>query len=116
MPFESSQGISFTFAGAAYQATSISVSSGQGEFDVSTTDIPPGQFRRLRAGKIKTIDLKVDWIGTTLPSVKTVGAWSATGTDLGAGASGMALCTGLSISGEAGGVYRGSATFKVSKD
>jgi hypothetical protein len=116
MAFESSQGITFTFDGAAYKATSVSVSKSQGEFDVSTTDIALGGFRRLRAGKIKTIDIKVDWIGTTLPSVKTVGNWSIAGDNLGAGASGKALCTGLSISGEAGGVYRGSATFKVSKD
>ena len=116
MAFESSQGISFTFSNAPYKATSISVSRSHGEFDTSTTDIAPGSFRRFRAGKIKTVDIKVDWIGTTVPSVKTVGAWSLSGTELGATGSGMALCTGLSITGEAGGIYRGSATFKVSKD
>ena len=118
MPFENSQGITFTFNGVGYTATSIAVSRSRGENDISTTDLASGSFRRLRAGKLNSVEIKVDWIGGTIPPVKTLGAFAMTGTDIGASpfSGRMALCTGLSISGSAGELIRGSATFKVSHD
>jgi hypothetical protein len=118
VPFENSQGITFSFASQTYTATSVSVSRGRGEFDVSSTDIQSGKFRRLRAGKINSVDIKVDWIGEVIPPVKVVDTFNISGTDIGANAfSGKkALCTGLSITGAAGDLVKGSATFKVSQD
>jgi hypothetical protein len=77
-----------------------------------------GSFRRLRAGKLNVVEIKVDWIGGTIPTVKTVQDFTITGTDLGANAfSGKkALCTGMSITGSAGDLLKGSAVFKVSQD
>ena len=116
MPFENSQGITFSFNNVTYTATSIAVSRTRGEFDVSTTDLASGSFRRFRAGKFHAADIKVDWIGGTIPPTKIVAPLSLTGTDIGAAAfSGYsAICTGLTISGAAGDLIKGSATFKVS--
>lgn len=118
MAFETSQGITFKFNQITYTATSVAVSRSRGENDISTTDLAAGSFRRIRAGKLNVVEIKVDWIGGTIPPVKTVQDFEITGTDLGATAfSGKkALCTGLSISGSAGELIRGSATFKVSQD
>ena len=118
MPFETSQGITFSFGSTTYTATSIAVSRSRGENDISTTDMAAGSFRRLRAGKLSVVEIKVDWIGGTIPNVKTVQDFTIAGTDLGANAfSGKkALCTGMSITGSAGDLLRGSATFKVSQD
>ncbi len=118
MAFETSQGITFKFNSVTYTATSVAVSRSRGENDISTTDLAAGSFRRIRAGKLYVIEIKVDWIGGTIPPVKSVAAFEITGTDLGAGdfTGKKALCTGLSVSGSAGDLIRGSATFKVSQD
>lgn len=122
MAFENSQGIQFSFAGASYTATSISVTRTRGEYDLSTTDMPENVFRRIHPGKIDDVQVKVDWIGGTVPPVKSTVAyqWSITGTDIGAsdvsGRGAKAICTGLSISGAAGDLIKGSATFKISQD
>lgn len=119
MAYENSQGIAFSFGGVQYTATSISVTRSRGEFDISSTDIPASNFRRVRVGKINDVQIKVDWIGGSVPPVKTPLSWSITGTDIGAAefsGSKKALCTGLSISGAAGDLIKGSATFKISED
>ena len=118
MAFEASQGLKFKFAGTYYTATSIAVSRSRGENDISTTDLDAGSYRRLRAGKLDSVEIKVDWIGGTIPPLKTVEDFVVEGTDLGANyfSGKKALCTGLNISGSAGELIRGSATFKVSQD
>lgn len=126
MAYENSQGITFSFAGATYTATSIAVTRSRGEFDLSTTDIPANSFRRVRTGKINDIQVKVDWIGGTLPPVRSTAAYSwslvtPAGVDIGASTAApftasKAICTGLSISGAAGDLIKGSATFKISQD
>jgi hypothetical protein len=116
MPFDVAQGITFAFNNVNYTATSVAVSRSQGEFDISSVDQASGSFRRLRAGKSKAIDVKVDWIGGTIPPTKLVCPISVSGTDIGASdISGYsAICTGLTITGAAGDIIKGSATFKVS--
>ena len=118
MPFENSQGITFKFNNVTYTATQIAVTRGRAEFDVSSTDLESGSLRRMRLGKLDDISVKVDWIGSTLPPTKRTATFEITGTDIGAGdASGKsAICTGLSITAQAGDLIRGSATFKLSED
>lgn len=120
MPFESAQGITFKFNNVTYTATSIVVSKSAGEFNVTSTDIPKGTTcrSRYRAGGLMTIDVKVDWIGNTPPPVDGVYSIDFGGVDLhgGENISGGALCTGLSITAQAGDLIKGSATFKVSYD
>jgi hypothetical protein len=116
MPFDVAQGITFSFNNVVYTATSVSVSRSQGEFDISSVDQAEGSFRRLRAGKSRSVDLKVDWIGGTIPATRAAYPISYSGTDIGASdISGYsAICTGLTITGAAGDIIKGSATFKVS--
>jgi hypothetical protein len=110
------QGISFTFGGSTYTATSISVSRNAGEFDVTSTEIPAGQPKRYRLSEIENCEIKVDWIsGGTIPTVDSTAAFTLTGPSLGhIGA--IAMCTGLNITAAAGELIKGSATFKVSYD
>lgn len=113
--FAPAQSITFTHNGNTYTATSISVSSGRKEFDVSSTDLAAGEKRRFRYGKLKFCEIKVDWVGYVVPEMKHTHVFSISGADMGATeCSGQpALCTGLSFSGAAGEMLRGSATFKV---
>lgn len=124
MPYESSQGIEFKFNYVTYTATSIVVSKSAGEFNVTGTEIPKGAgcLSRYRAGGLLSIDVKVDWVGLTVPPVDDVYAIEFAGSGVGNGIhggsdiSGGALCTGLSITAQAGELIKGSATFKVSVD
>lgn len=123
MAFETAQGITFKFNSIVYTATSISVSRSRGENDISSTDLTGGSIRRLRAGKLNSVEIKVDWIGGTIPPVKTVQTFALDGTNIGANdfttgafTAARALCTGLSVSSAAGEMIKGSATFKISQD
>ena len=108
------QGITFSFSGDTYTATSISVSRNAGEFDVTSTEIPANQPKRYRLSEIENCEIKVDWIGSTLPPVDKTATFSLSN---GLGHTGsIALCTGLSITAAAGELIKGSATFKVSVD
>lgn len=125
MPFDSSQGIKFKFNGNYYTATSISVSKSAGEINATGLDIPAGSTAtsRYRPGGLMSVELKVDWIGADPPAVDDVyplvieGSGPGSGTALWGGpAAGNALCTGLSITAQAGELIKGSATFKLSVD
>lgn len=107
-------GITFAFAGQSYTATSISVSRGGAEFDVTSTDISDGEPRRYRLSEIENCEIKVDWVGLVVPPVSATALFT-----LSAGMNAIgskALCTGLSITASAGELIKGSATFKVSYD
>jgi hypothetical protein len=117
--FPSSQGLTFKFNSKKYTATSVTVSKSAGEINATSTEIPAGAncLSRYRAGGLKSVDLKVDWIGADPPDTDDVydiefsGAANPHGESLS-----KALCTGLSISAQAGELIRGSATFKCSID
>lgn len=107
-------GITFTFNGDPYTATQISVSRSASEIDCTSTDIGDGGLRRFRAGEVENCEIKVDWVGLTVPPVDATAAFTLTS---GLGHTGsIALCTGLSITATAGDLIKGSATFKVSYD
>lgn len=105
----------FVFNGDTYKATSISVTPSAAEFDVTTTDVPVDGCRRYRPGAVQSCDIKVDWVGLTIPQVEETAAFSISSGSLGHTGS-IALCTGLSITAQAGELIKGSATFKVSFD
>jgi hypothetical protein len=107
--------LTFTFGGDDYKATSISVSPSAAEFDVTTTEIADGGCRRYRPGVVRGCDIKVDWVGLTIPDVEETASFSISHGKLGHTGT-IALCTGLSITAQAGELIKGSATFKVSFD
>lgn len=104
--------MNFTFGGVEYQATSISVSRGAAEIDCSTLGLATNSFRRYRTNQIENIDIKVDWIGASAPGSGTA-TFSFSGLHV-AGA--KAIATGVSTTGTAGDLVKGSATFKVTYD
>jgi hypothetical protein len=107
-------GISFTFSGQQYTATQISVSRSATEIDCTSTSIADGGLRRFRAGEVENCEIKVDWVGLTVPPVDRTAAFTLSS---GFGHTGaIALCTGLSVTATAGDLIKGSATFKVSYD
>ena len=110
-------GITFTFGSDTYTATSISVSRSAAEFDCTSTDIDASSglaLRRFRASEVENCEIKVDWLGLTVPPVDATAAFTLSS---GLGHTGtIALCTGLSITASAGEIIKGSATFKVSVD
>lgn len=125
MAYETSQGIEFKFNNATYTATSIAVSMGAGEVNATSLNIPQGSgcLSRYRAGGLKTIEIKVDWIGSTLPptdspkDISFAGSGPGAGTGLTGGeAMPKAIATGVTVTAQAGELIKGSATFKVSVD
>lgn len=123
MAFESPQGVAFTFNGQVYTATSISMSKNQGEFNVTSLNIKASDGKaRYRAGGLKSLELKVDWIGATIPPTDNVysilmgGEGAAFGSGITGESIGKALATGVSITAQAGDLIKGSATFKISVD
>jgi hypothetical protein len=123
MPFEQTQGVEFKFNNVAYRATSISVSKSQGELNATTTEIT-NNLPRYEAGGLKSLEIKVDWVGSELPPTDDVYdiVFAGSGPGAGSGLAGeslsgkKALCTGLTITAQAGELIKGSATFKVSED
>ena len=125
MSFESSQGIVFTFNSIVYTATSVSVTQGQGEFNVTSLNIPTGSgcFSRYRAGGLRATEIKVDWVGSTMPpndapyAISFAGSGSGSGTGLTGGKSmPKAIATGVTLTAQAGELLKGTASFKVSVD
>lgn len=123
MAFDQTQGVEFRFNNVPYKATSISVSKSQGEFNVTTTEIT-NNLPRYEAGGLKSLDIKVDWVGSEIPPTDDVYsiAFAGSGPGAGSGLAGeslsgkRALCTGLTITAQAGELIKGTATFKVSED
>jgi hypothetical protein len=125
MAWENSQGVEFKFNNVTYTATQIAVSRSFGEFNVTSLNIATGAtcIQRFRAGGLRNTEIKVDWIGNTLPPTDKAyaivfgGAGAASGTGLMDGDPlGSAIATGVTITAQAGDLIKGSATFKLSKD
>ena len=123
MAYESSQGIVFKFNGVKYTATSVAVAKSRGDFALTSTDITgTGSLARYRPGGLMSLEIKVDWIGKTIPPTDDLyaitfddGSVDPTDGDLDPNMN-RAVCTGLQITAQAGELIKGSATFKVSKD
>ena len=125
MAYETSQGLVFKFNSVVYTATSVAVSMNAGELNATSLNIPAGAgcLTRYRAGGLKTIEVKVDWVGSTIPpddqpyDIKFEGSGPASGTGLTGGEEmPKAVASGVSMTAQAGELLKGSATFKISVD
>lgn len=139
MALEATAGIAFKFNTSTYAITSISVTKTMGEFDATSMDIKPpsgsgGQSTpavfRYRAGGLKTVEAKIDWIGNSVPEMdKVCDIWigstsnsggstvvDITGEYTAAGSSLKAIASDVSITAQAGELIKGSATFTFTKD
>lgn len=127
MPFETPQGLVFKFNNKPFTVTSLSVTKGAGEFNVTSLNVAPGDkcISVFRPGALKSVEIKADFIGNTLPpqdktyALHIDGVGAATGGKLwgeGESESYMAACTSVQITAQAGELIKGSATFKLSYD
>ena len=120
MAFEASQGSGFTFSGTKFTANQISVSKKVSEIDVTSLESPNGSYRSYRPGSIRDGDeLKVDFVGLTLPQMTATGqiTWAIDGSgsnaSFTAGIPTAALCTAADITAQVGELIKGSATFRL---
>jgi len=109
-------GFYFTFGPntTSFYATNISVSRQANEVDCSTTEMASNSFRRYRTSEIENVDIKVDWVGTTIPPTGGVYTFSLSSGLYHTGT--KAIATGVSVTGAVGDLIKGTATFKVSYD
>lgn len=120
MAYESSQGIKFDFSNTAFTANSISVSKRVSEIDVTSLETRHGEFRQYRAAPIREGDeLKVDFVGLTVPQQTATGqiTWTVDGSGSNAafttGIPTAALCTSVDVTAQVGELIKGSATFRL---
>jgi hypothetical protein len=123
MAYESSQGIKFTFSGTEFTATQISASKKTPEVDVTSLASAHGSYRSYRLGSIRDGDeLKVDFIGLSLPNMTATAAitWTFDGTGSNAGfTAGLptaALCTSADVTAQVGELIKGSMTLRLSQN
>jgi hypothetical protein len=123
MPYESSQGIKFSFSGTTFTANSISVSKKVSEIDVTSLENETGSFRAYRAAPIREGDeLKVDFVGLSVPQMTATGAiawtFAASGSNAAftAGIPTAALCTSADVTAQVGELIKGSATFRLTQN
>jgi hypothetical protein len=116
MAGESSQQTYFSFAGAAFTATSITVNNGnEREFvPVAHMGLGPNDVEQIvrlhkTAASLPTIDL--DFIGSSAPTIDTIGSLSITGK---ISFSATVVCTASQVTAAFGDIIRGSASFRVS--
>jgi len=129
MAFESASGITFSFSGTTYTATSISYSESFGELDASHL----GSYRRQSSySDLAEITLKVDFIGGHYPNMQETGTLRIHGFQMPQITTSNthsvvmtataqttntltcpALCSSLSQTFNVGDLYTGSATFKL---
>jgi hypothetical protein len=116
----SSQGAgNFTFGGASFRITSLDVSATAAQTDVSHLGQAVNSKRILRKSPlVDSPEVKIDFIGNTLPAVGTKGVFVLTGNfgSTKAGDCTKAICTQASVKAAVGEIIKGSATFKLSKD
>lgn len=120
MAYESSQGIGFTFSGTKFTANSIQMTKKVSEIDVTSLESPNGSYRSYRSAPVLDApELKVDFVGLTLPQMTATGqiSWSVDGTGSNAGFTAgiptAALCTSADITAQVGELIKGSATFRL---
>jgi hypothetical protein len=120
MAYESSQGIKFTFSGTAFTATQIQMSKKVSEIDVTSLEAASGAYRSYRTAPIvDSPELKIDFVGLTLPQMTSTGqiTWSVDGSGSNAAFTAnmptAALCTSADVTAQVGELIKGSANFRL---
>jgi hypothetical protein len=112
-------GGNFTFGGATFKITSLDVSATAAQSDVSHLGTAKGTARIFRKSPLSdSPEVKIDFIGNSLPAVGTKSAFVLTGSfsSTKAGDCTQAICTQASLKASVGEIVKGSATFKLSKN
>ena len=115
----SSQSGDFTFNSVTYKITSLDVSGTASQTDISNLGLAAGSKRIFRQSPLSdSPEVKIDFIGNTLPAVGTKAVFVLTGSfsSTKAGDCTKAICTQASVKAAVGEIIKGSATFKLSKN
>lgn len=108
----------FTFNSATFKITNLEVSATAAQVDVSHLGIASGQKRIFKKAPLSdSPEVKIDFIGNSLPGVGTKGTFTLTG-NFGSTKSDQctkAICTQASLKAAVGDIIKGSAVFKLSK-
>jgi hypothetical protein len=114
-----SGGGNFTFAGDAFKITSLSVDATAPQVDVTHLGIAVGEKRIFKKAPLSdSPEVKIDFIGNTLPAVGTKEDFVLTG-EFGSTKASLctkAVCTSASVKAALGDIIKGSASFKLSKE
>lgn len=117
---ESSQGTgNFTFGTSTFKITALDVSASAAQTDVSHLGTSVGTARVFKKAPLNdSPEVKIDFIGNTLPAVGTKSNFVLTGSFGSTKASECtkAICTQASLKAAVGEIIKGSATFKLSKN
>lgn len=109
----------FVFGTATFKITSLDVSASAPQTDVSHLGIASGQKKIFKKAPLTdSPEVKIDFIGNTLPAVGTKATFTLTGNFASTKASSCtkAICTQASVKAAVGDIIKGSATFKLSKN
>jgi hypothetical protein len=112
-------GGSFSYDGAQFRITSLDVSGTATQADVSHLGIISGLTRIFKKAPLAdSPEVKIDFIGTSLPAVGTKKNFVLTGNfaSLKTSLCTKAICTQASLKATVGDIVKGSATFKLSKN
>lgn len=116
---ESSQGSgNFTFGSASFKITALDVSASAAQTDVSHLGILKGTKRLFKKAPLNdSPEVKIDFIGNSMPAVGTKDTFVLTGSfgTTKASQCAQAICTQASLKAAVGEIIKGSATFKLSK-
>lgn len=122
MPYESAQGIGFSFSGATFTLTSVSFNKKVSEVDVSGLNTKNGEYRSYRPSPLREGDeLSVEFYGMSFPQMTATGtiAWTVDGSGsnsaLISSLPTIGLCTSSQLQAAAGELIKGSATFRISQ-
>jgi hypothetical protein len=122
MPYESAQGINFTFSGKTFLLTSVSFSKKVTEVDISDLSTPFGRQRSYRGAPLRDGDeLSIEFYGLDFPQMTATGAlsWTVDGSGSNAAFTAslptVALCTSAQLQAAAGELIKGSATLRISQ-
>jgi hypothetical protein len=120
MSYETSQGIKFVFSGTPFTATQIQMTKKVSEIDVTSLEAASGSYRSYRTAPIvDSPELKIDFVGLTLPQMTSTGqiTWTIDGSGSnGAFTANMptaALCTSADVTAQVGELIKGSANFRL---
>lgn len=111
MPATAALGVTASFNGTSYDATSISVNQTTDLIDGSHMGLAVGAKRPFVSGLAGNAEVTIEFLGGGLASVGSSGSVSITGGGL--SYSGTGTCMASSISGSVGDLAKGSVTIRV---
>ena len=107
MAVADSQGNNFVFASTTYTVTAISINFNGDVVDVTGLNVASGAARIFQGPILKSTEVQVDLLGSSVPTIGQSGTFSA------AGVSGKGTVSAVSLTYAVGDLVKGSVTLKT---